>query len=136
MDSLLLSVTILGISLMILLSLQLRFPEFRTMSLLGTSPGWLRTLIILEALLLGLFFGTGGILLGTGLSHLFHEHGLSVSSLPLTYLLGGNRLVPLIQWPSVFKAWLVIMACCLTAALIPLWQNRRGGFIAGGGRPS
>jgi ABC-type lipoprotein release transport system permease subunit len=129
MDALLLSVTALGISLLILLSIQLRLPELRILSLLGTSPAWLRTLILLEALLLGLSFGSLGILLGTGLSQFFHYQGLSVSSLPLTYLLGSNLLVPVMRWSGLLKALFLIMGLCLVAAILPLWQSRRYGFL-------
>ena len=129
MDALLLSVTALGISLLILLSIQLRLPELRILSLLGASPGWLRTLIILEALLLGLTFGSLGVLLGTGLSQFFHHRGISISSLPLTYLLGSNLLVPVVQWPGVLKAWSLILGLCLLSALIPVWQSQRYGVL-------
>ncbi len=129
MNALLLAVTALGISLLILLSIQLRLPELRILSLLGTSPGWLRTLILLEALLLGLSFGAVGVLLGTGLSQFFHQRGLSVSSLPLTYLLGSNLLVPVVRGSGPFKALLLILGLCLVSALLPLWQSRRYGFL-------
>jgi ABC-type lipoprotein release transport system permease subunit len=129
MDALLLSVTALGISLLILLSIQLRLPELRILSLLGTSPGWLRTLILLEALLLGLSFGAVGVLLGTGISQFFHYRGLSVSSLPLTYLLGSNLLVPEVRGSGLLKALLLILGLCLVSALLPLWQSRRCGFL-------
>jgi ABC-type lipoprotein release transport system permease subunit len=129
MNALLLAVTALGISLLILLSIQLRLPELRILSLLGTSPGWLRTLILLEALLLGLSFGALGVLLGTGLSQFFHYRGLSVSSLPLTYLLGSNLLVPVVSGSGPLKALLLILGLCLVSALLPLWQSRRYGIL-------
>lgn len=129
MDALLLSVTALGISLLILLSIQLRLPELRILGLLGTSPAWLRTLILLEALLLGLSFGLVGVLLGTGISQFLHYRGLSVSSLPLTYLLGSNLLVPEVRGSGLLKALLLILGLCLVSALLPLWQSRRYGFL-------
>ncbi|MCU0579007.1 MAG: FtsX-like permease family protein, partial [Desulfobacterota bacterium] len=129
MNALLLAVTALGISLLILLSIQLRLPELRLLSLLGTSPNWLRALILLEALLLGLSFGLVGVLLGTAISQFFHYRGLSVSSLPLTYLLGGNLLVPEVRGSGLLKALLLILGLCLVSALLPLWQSRRYGFL-------
>jgi ABC-type antimicrobial peptide transport system permease subunit len=129
MDALLLSVTALGISLLILLSIQLRLPELRVLSLLGTSPAWLGILIVLEALLLGSICGLAGVLLGTGVSQFFHHQGLAVSSLPLTYLLGSNLLIPVVRWSGLLKALFLIMGLCLVAAILPLWQSRRYGFL-------
>jgi ABC-type lipoprotein release transport system permease subunit len=127
MDALLLSVAALGISLLILLSIQLRLPELRILGLLGTAPAWLRTLIVLEALLLGLTFGTAGILVGAGLSWFF-QGGITVSSLPLTYLLGSNVLIPLVRWSGPLKALALIVVLCLVSAILPLWQSRRYGL--------
>ncbi|MBI5583000.1 MAG: FtsX-like permease family protein [Deltaproteobacteria bacterium] len=129
MDALLLSVAGLGISLLILLSIQLRLPELRILSLLGTSPGWLRTLIVLEALLLGLTFGTAGVLLGTAIAQFLHHGGITVSSLPLTYLLGSNLLIPVVRWSGPLKALGLILGLGLVSAILPLWQSRRYGFL-------
>ena len=125
MDTLLLAVTAIGISLLVLLSLQLRLPELRVLSLLGTSPGWLRILILQEALLLGLIFGSAGVLLGLGFSYYFHFQGITVQSLPLTYLLGSNQLIPTIRPSGIARVMLLMLGLCVLSALIPLWSFQR-----------
>jgi ABC-type lipoprotein release transport system permease subunit len=128
MDTLLLAVTAIGISLLILLSLQLRLPELRVLSLLGTSPGWIRILVLQEALLLGLIFGSAGTLLGLGFSAYFHSQGITVHSLPLSYLLGSNQLIPAIRPTGIARVLLLILGLCVLSALIPIWSFQRYGL--------
>lgn len=128
MDSLLLAVTAIGISLLILLSLQLRLPELRVLSLLGTSPVWILVMVVQEALLLGLIFGSAGGLLGLGFSYYFQFQGITVHSLPLSYLLGGNQLLPLVRWFGIVRVMLLLLALCALSALIPIWTLQRYGF--------
>ncbi len=125
MDTLLLAVTAIGISLLILLSLQLRLPELRILSLLGTSPGWIRIMVLQEALLLGLIFGFTGALLGLGFSAYFHSQGITVHSLPLTYLLGSSQLIPAIRPFGIARVLLLILGLCVLSALIPIWSIQR-----------
>ena len=125
MDTLLLAVTAIGISLLILLSLQLRLPELRVLSLLGTSPGWIRILVLQEALLMGLIFGSAGALLGLGFSAYFHSQGITVHSLPLTYLLGSNQLIPTIRPFGIAQVMLLLLGLCVLSALIPIWSFQR-----------
>ncbi|RPH88787.1 MAG: FtsX-like permease family protein, partial [Desulfobacteraceae bacterium] len=128
MDTLLLAVTAIGISLLVLLSLQLRLPELRVLSLLGTSPGWIRVMVLQEALLLGLIFGSAGALLGLGLSAYFHSQGITVQSLPLSYLLGTNQLIPTIRPTGIARVMLLIFGLCVLSALIPIWSIQRYGL--------
>jgi ABC-type lipoprotein release transport system permease subunit len=128
MDTLLLAVTAIGISLLILLSLQLRLPELRVLSLLGTSPGWLRIMVLQEALLLGLIFGSTGALLGLGFSAYFHFQGITVDSVPLSYLLGSNQLIPAIRLTGIGQVWLLILGLCVLSASIPIWSIQRYGL--------
>jgi putative ABC transport system permease protein len=128
MDSLLLAGTAIGITLLILLSLQLRLPELRVLSLLGTSPVWIGVMVVQEALLLGLIFGSAGGLLGLGVSYTFQFQGLTVYSLPLSYLLGSNQLNPLVRWIGVVRVLFLLLALCALSALIPIWTLQRYGF--------
>ena len=128
MDTLLLAVTAIGISLLVLLSLQLRLPELRVLSLLGTSPGWIRIMVLQEALLLGLIFGSAGALLGLGFSAYFHSQGITVHSLPLTYLLGSNQLIPTIRPFGIAQVMLLMLGLCVLSALIPIWSFQRYGL--------
>ncbi len=125
MDTLLLAVTAIGISLLVLLSLQLRLPELRVLSLLGTSPGWIRIMVLQEALLLGLIFGSAGALLGLGFSVYFHSQGITVHSLPLSYLLGGNQLIPAIRPTGIARVMLLILGLCVLSAWVPIWSFQR-----------
>lgn len=125
MDTLLLAVTAIGISLLVLLSLQLRLPELRVLSLLGTSPGWIRIMVLQEALLLGLIFGSAGALLGLGFSVYFHSQGITVHSLPLSYLLGGNQLIPAIRPTGIAQVMLLILGLCVLSAWVPIWSFQR-----------
>jgi ABC-type lipoprotein release transport system permease subunit len=125
MDTLLLAVTAIGISLLVLLSLQLRLPELRVLSLLGTSPGWIRIMVLQEALLLGLIFGSAGALLGLGFSAYFHSQGITVHSLPLSYLLGSNHLIPTIRPTGIVRVMLLMLGLCVLSAWVPLWSFQR-----------
>jgi len=128
MDTLLLAVTAIGISLLVLLSLQLRLPELRVLSLLGTSPGWIRIMVLQEALLLGLIFGSAGALLGLGFSAYLHSQGITVHSLPLSYLLGSNQLIPTIRPTGIAQVMLLMLGLCVLSALIPIWSFQRYGL--------
>ena len=124
MDTLLLAVTAIGISLLILLSLQLRLPELRV-----KPPGHLAgldlDLVLQEALLMGLIFGSAGALPGLGFSAYFHSQGIAVHSLPLTYLLGSNQLIPTIRPFGIAQVMLLLLGLCVLSALIPIWSFQR-----------
>ncbi len=128
MDTLLLAVTAIGISLLVLLSLQLRLPELRVLSLLGTSPGWIRVMVLQEALLLGSIFGSAGALLGLGFSAYFHSQGITVQSLPLSYLLGTNQLIPAIRPTGIVRVILLMLGLCVLSAWVPIWSFQRYGL--------
>ncbi|HSO72695.1 MAG TPA: ABC transporter permease [Thermodesulfobacteriota bacterium] len=128
MNTLLLAVTAIGISLLVLLSLQLRLPELRVLSLLGTSPGWIRIMVLQESLLLGLIFGSAGALLGLGFSAYFHSQGISVQSLPLSYLLGTNKLIPTIRPAGIVRVMLLMLGLCILSAWVPIWSFQRYGL--------
>ena len=128
MDTLLLAVTALGISLLVLLSLQLRLPELQVLSLLGTSPGWIMIMVLQEALLLGLIFGSAGALLGLSFSAYFHSQGIPVHSLPLSYLLGSNQLIPTIRPTGIARVMLLMLGLCVLSAWAPIWSIQRYGL--------
>jgi ABC-type lipoprotein release transport system permease subunit len=98
------------------------------LSLLGTSPGWIGVMVVQEALLLGLIFGSAGGLLGLGVSYTLQFQGITVHSLPLSYLLGSNQLIPLVRWIGVARVLFLLLALCALSALIPIWTLQRYGF--------
>jgi ABC-type lipoprotein release transport system permease subunit len=129
MDALLLFTTALGISLLILLSLNLRLHELRLLTWLGTPRGWLVFTVVQEALMLGAFFGMLGMVSGWAASLFFHHRGIPIHSVPISYLVGGDLLRPMIYLPGLIRLFFLVLGICFLSALVPmvnlLWRSKK-----------
>lgn len=122
--AIILLIVTIGVVNTMLMSVMERLREFGVVLALGSSPGRLRRLVMLEALLLGLVAALGGCLLGSLATWYLVEVGIDLQAfIPETLEFGGVVFDPVLRaaWDLVWMIWIALFVVVLTllAALYP-----------------
>lgn len=97
---------IFGASLIIMNALVIavleRTNEIASMRALGASKGFIRSLFILETMILTVMAATGGVLLGIIMVYILAFHGVVISNPLLISLFGGRIVRPIVEFRGIF----------------------------------
>ncbi|PLX86542.1 MAG: ABC transporter permease [Desulfuromonas sp.] len=119
----------LGILNTFFMSVMERTREFGILMAMGMRPWRIRTLVLLESLLMGGISLVLGLTLGLAMSLYMAEVGLDLSGhlTPITYA-GGTilpRLSAVLEWPNFSVPAVLLFAVCLMAGFLPASRAAR-----------
>jgi ABC-type lipoprotein release transport system permease subunit len=109
-----------------------RTREFGVMLALGTTPGRLTNMVMLESILMTLVGILSGILLGVAITWYFQIHGivLAESSEMLKQYGISGALYPRLTWFSIITGPLLVFMITISAALYPALKIRKLSPVA------
>jgi lipoprotein-releasing system permease protein len=119
----------IGIFNTVLMSVVERTREFGVMLALGTEPGQLFRVVMVEALILAIVAAAVGLAVGLGLHSWIASSGIDIGSMAGDYEIGGitleGRIYSKLSTYVVAKWTLVVMGMTLAAALYPALRGTR-----------
>ncbi len=114
-----------GVVNAMLMSVRERTREIGTVRALGLRRGLVVRLFVYEGLALGCVAACVGVLLGGALVAHWSRVGLPMNTFTLTWMAGGERLFPRLEWLSVLRAGAAIVALSTLAAVYPALSASR-----------
>jgi len=118
----------MGILNTVLMSVLERMREFGVMLSLGTTPGLLMRLVLMEAAIIGVLSVTLGVAIGVGLNALLAINGIDVSSLAESGTMEAAgvaldlHMFPDLSWRKVVVFSLLSLGMTLLAAVYPAYK--------------
>jgi putative ABC transport system permease protein len=119
LSSFLFAAAAVGVVNSMLMSVHERTREIGTLRALGMRRGGVVHMFVAEGLVLGALSAAAGVALGGGLVLYLGARGISMDTMTLAWLAGGDHLWPVLRAPSVGRAALAIVALSTLAALYP-----------------
>ena len=114
-----------GIVNAMLMSVHERTREIGTIRAMGMRREGVVRLFLLEGLALGIVAAILGVLAGGSLVLYWGGVGIRMNTITLAWLAGGDFLYPRLEWPSVLRAALAIIAMSTLAAVYPAYTASR-----------
>lgn len=96
-----------------------RVREIGTMRAIGAQRGFVRAMIVVETLALGIAFGGMGMLLGAGLVAIIGTVGIPAGSQELYFFFGGPRWFPEVSFFNMVVAFLLVLVVSILSTLYP-----------------
>jgi len=120
----------IGIFNTVLMSVLERTREFGVMMAIGTSGGRMFAVVVLEALLLGVFATAAGLGLGLAVHSWLASTGLDVTALygegfEFAGIVFEGRIYSLLTTATVVKWCLIVIGIVVASALYPAWRTTR-----------
>lgn len=103
----------------LVISVTERIGEIGTMRAIGAQKSFVRRMIILETVIISLFFGGLGILLGSLTIGIVRAAGIETQSLILQMLAGGAVIKPIISAGSIVVSLVGMLVAGIIASLYP-----------------
>jgi putative ABC transport system permease protein len=119
LSSFLFAAAAVGVVNSMLMSVHERTREIGTVRALGMRRGVVVRMFVAEGLVLGALSAAAGVALGGSLVLYLGARGISMDTMTLAWLAGGDHLWPVLRAPSVGRAALAIVALSTLAALYP-----------------
>jgi len=91
-----------------------RIKEIGTLKAIGANNSQIMALFIVEALLVGIFGASLGLIVGIGMGYILVHAGSS-----------GQSLAPLYLVPDMITVWIISIVLSLVAGLYPAWKASR-----------
>jgi putative ABC transport system permease protein len=108
-----------GVVNSMLMSVHERTREIGTVRALGMRRGLVVRMFVLEGLVLGVLSAAAGVAAGGALVLSLGARGISMDTMTLAWLAGGDRLWPVLEPGSVARAALAIATLSMLSALYP-----------------
>jgi putative ABC transport system permease protein len=106
-----------------------RTREFGVLMAIGTTPGRLTKLLLIESMTMTLVGIVAGIIIGSLLTLYFQSHGFDISGASASELLNQfgitGRIYPKLSWISAISGPLAVLIITFLAALYPALKVRR-----------
>ncbi|MEO5970420.1 MAG: FtsX-like permease family protein [Bdellovibrionia bacterium] len=96
-----------------------RIREIGTMRAIGAQRSFILKMILIETVFLGLVFGTGGILAGSGIIRWLGNVGIPAKNEFLYFFFSGPRLFPAVTLGTIIMAFVIIFIVTLFSTLYP-----------------
>jgi ABC-type antimicrobial peptide transport system permease subunit len=96
-----------------------RVREIGTLRAIGAQRSFVLSMVLMETVMLGLVFGTLGVLLGSGLVGWMGHVGIPARNEFLYFFFSGPRLYPSLGWGSVVGAFAIVLVVTCISALYP-----------------
>jgi hypothetical protein len=118
-------VALMIVSNVLMISTLDRVREMGTLRAIGAHAEVLFGMVLSESLLVGLFFGGLGTLVGAGCVLLAAKFGVPAASDVLTFLFSGPTLRPIVQTSSLAAGLVTGLCMSLLASVYPAWLAMR-----------
>jgi ABC-type lipoprotein release transport system permease subunit len=102
-----------------------RIREIGTMRAIGARRLFVLAMVLVETLVLGLFFGAIGSALGSGMVVLLGHVGLNAPNDWFYFFFSGPKLFPWLNLGSLIGAFIVVIIVTCISALYPAWMAGR-----------
>jgi ABC-type lipoprotein release transport system permease subunit len=102
-----------------------RVREIGTLRAIGAQRGFVLAMVLTETVVLGLVFGTAGVLLGSGFVLWLQHFGIGAGNDFLYFFFSGPRLYPALSVGSVIGAFMVVIIVTCASALYPALMATR-----------
>ncbi len=103
----------------LVISVTQRLSEFGTMRAIGAQKGFIRRMMLWEALLLSVISGAVGIAAGGVLLTLLRSQGIQAPNMFFEIIFGGSVLHPTLSWASVAVSLALLVAVAVVSSLYP-----------------
>jgi ABC-type lipoprotein release transport system permease subunit len=118
-------VALIFINNAIMMAMMRRVQEIGTLRAIGAQRSFVLSMVLLEVMTLGLFFGGAGCLVGWNLVTRMGREGLPAGNDVLYFLFSGPRLHPSLALGNVLAAFLVIGLVSVASAFYPALMATR-----------
>jgi putative ABC transport system permease protein len=88
-----------------------RVKEIGTLKAIGANNGQILTLFIIEAILVGIFGASSGLVVGIGMVYILVHAGS-----------GGQSLAPVYLVEDMITVWIISIILSIVARLYPAWK--------------
>jgi len=102
-----------------------RVREIGTLRAIGAQRGFVLSMVLTETVVLGLVFGTVGVLLGSGFVLWLQHYGIGAGNDFLYFFFSGPRLYPALSAGSIVGAFIVVVIVTCASALYPALMATR-----------
>jgi ABC-type lipoprotein release transport system permease subunit len=102
-----------------------RVREIGTLRAIGAQRRFVLSMLVLESIVVGLFSGTIGALLGAGIVTVFGRTGIPALNDAFTFFFSGPRLYPELGGQSLLIALLSVLVVSVVSSVYPAWIAMR-----------
>ena len=102
-----------------------RVREVGTMRAIGAQRSFVLGMVLVETLLLGLVFGAGGALVGSGVMAALGSAGIPAGNEALYFFFSGPRLYPSLSAGNLIAAFIIVMVVSAISTLYPAFLATR-----------
>jgi ABC-type lipoprotein release transport system permease subunit len=102
-----------------------RVREVGTMRAIGAQRSFVLGMVLVETLLLGLVFGAGGVLVGSGIMAALGSAGIPAGNEALYFFFSGPRLYPSLNAGNLIAAFIIVMVVSAISTLYPAFLATR-----------
>lgn len=102
-----------------------RVREVGTMRAIGAQRSFVLGMVLVETLLLGLVFGAGGALVGSGIMAGLGSVGIPAANEALYFFFSGPRLYPELSAGNLIAAFIIVMVVSAISTLYPAFLATR-----------
>jgi ABC-type lipoprotein release transport system permease subunit len=102
-----------------------RVREVGTMRAIGAQRSFVLGMVLVETLLLGLVFGAGGALVGSGIMAFLGSAGIPAGNEALYFFFSGPRLYPSLSTGNLVAAFVIVLVVSSISTLYPAFLATR-----------
>lgn len=102
-----------------------RVREVGTMRAIGAQRSFVLSMVLVETVLLGLVFGAGGALVGSGIMAALNAGGIPAGNEALYFFFSGPRLYPTLSAGNLVAAFVIVLLVSAISTLYPAFLATR-----------
>jgi len=102
-----------------------RVREVGTMRAIGAQRSFILSMVLVETVVLGLVFGAGGMLLGSGIMSALNSSGIPAGNEALYFFFSGPRLHPTLSVGNLVAALVIVLVVSAISTLYPAFLATR-----------
>ncbi|MCP3097603.1 FtsX-like permease family protein [Myxococcus sp. K15C18031901] len=102
-----------------------RVREVGTMRAIGAQRSFVLSMVLVETVVLGLVFGAGGALLGSGIMAVLNSAGIPAGNEALYFFFSGPRLHPTLSAGNLLAAFVIVLVVSAISTLYPAFLATR-----------
>ncbi|WP_342380836.1 FtsX-like permease family protein [Myxococcus stipitatus] len=102
-----------------------RVREVGTMRAIGAQRSFILSMVLVETVLLGLVFGAGGALVGSGIMSMLGSSGIPANNEALYFFFSGPRLYPTLSAGNLIAALVIVLVVSAISTFYPAFLATR-----------
>lgn len=102
-----------------------RVREIGMLRAIGAQRRFVLSMLVIEAVVVGVLFGALGSALGAGILTFFGKHGIPAKTDVLTFFFSGPRLYPTVGGQNLVFALVIVLVVSVVSSLYPAWIATR-----------